>query len=302
MKRTNLLQILLFSVILLCGTACSDEEHFSPFKETMMAGEESTLEIPMTRSNWYISSVTSLTGSFVGDMNDGPLQLEGMGTINLRWGSITREKENALTVHLEDNLDGEERGLIITLTSKLGMYSEELIIRQKACDGYRLKSIVYSVESDDGKREMQPRPFGIVYNNRTGSEQTSIWPYYNMPIEYQFISFDYSAFQWMTEEVWVDFPSNIVNGEIEFGEKCRFTRYLQRIDSELKEKSFEVKIAPFKQTYISANVRYMHLQVSYTMTLTNINNNREKVIKGKLLKDYPFNCTISTETNELPEE
>ena len=96
MKRTNLFQLLLFSTfILLCGTACDngEDERLSPMKKVIMEGNNNSVEIIMSRTNWKIVSLTSLDG-----WNQLASGLEGFGTIYFDWGSITRDKEDALTI------------------------------------------------------------------------------------------------------------------------------------------------------------------------------------------------------------
>ena len=66
------------------------------------------------------------------DENGYPLKLEGMGTVRFHWGSITRDKAKSLTIQLNDNFAGEERRLILKLSSEQGLYSEQIFIRQKS--------------------------------------------------------------------------------------------------------------------------------------------------------------------------
>lgn len=57
MKTTDLFQSILLFALFLCGlTACndSDEIRLSPFQETTVKGEASTLQIDLTRGDWRI--------------------------------------------------------------------------------------------------------------------------------------------------------------------------------------------------------------------------------------------------------
>lgn len=70
MKTTDLFQSILLFALFLCGlTACndSDEIRLSPFQETTVKGEASTLQIDLTRGDWRITSITTPWG----DLNDG---------------------------------------------------------------------------------------------------------------------------------------------------------------------------------------------------------------------------------------
>lgn len=63
MKTTDLFQSILLFALFLCGlTACndSDEIRLSPFQETTVKGEASTLQIDLTRGDWRITSITTM--------------------------------------------------------------------------------------------------------------------------------------------------------------------------------------------------------------------------------------------------
>lgn len=65
MKTTDLFQPILLFALFLCGlTACndSDEIRLSPFQETTVKGEASTLQIDLTRGDWRITSITTPWG------------------------------------------------------------------------------------------------------------------------------------------------------------------------------------------------------------------------------------------------
>lgn len=87
--------------------------------------------------------------------------LEGFGTIYFDWGSITRDKEDALTIQANENLEDEERGLIINLSTSSGLYTEQIIVQQNPGDKYEIKSITYSLEEGDGEFWMDSRPMAL---------------------------------------------------------------------------------------------------------------------------------------------
>ena len=110
MKRTNVLQALIFSIVILFGgTACdnANDERFSSTEEFTVEGYASSIEIPMTRTNWIVASVMYPDGGIMTDENGYPLKLEGMGTVRFHWGSITRDKAKSLTIQLNDNFAGK---------------------------------------------------------------------------------------------------------------------------------------------------------------------------------------------------
>lgn len=303
MKTANLLRLLLCSAILLfCGTACDDEdERLSTIQEMVMEGDANSIEIPMNRNSWIVSSVTFLDGITITNIDlDQPLKLEGMGSARFHWGRLIRDKANALTVELDDNFDNGERGIIINIGTTGGLYNEQITIRQKQCTNfYQIESIVYSLREGDGIREDGTEPWGITWINKsTATEETQkvyLFPFYNVPVEY---SFKYevaeSPHQWVNPEGdynYVDMPVNIVDGEIIFEEeKQKYTTYgVYR--NELHEKSFEMEMVPMKRNNYRADVYCKHLQVSYVLTLSRPGNDTKKIISGKLVKRYPYACS-----------
>lgn len=308
MKLSHLPQLLLFSaIILICGTACDDsDERISTMEEIVMEGDNNSMEIPMTRTNWNITSVTTLDGwSQLVDENNRPLKLEGLGTTRFNWGSLTREREDALTIQTEENLENEERGLIIYLSTNTGLYKEQIIVRQKPGDKYEIKSIVYSLEDDDEERNNGARPYGANVSNYSKKPSTfGVFPYWNMPEEYEFSCPDNLAFYLLKGEApLVDAPE-IVDGKIQLtGQKVKFSYYLHQYDSKFKNTKVEVELAPMKQTKIRGYVSYVWNRMTYTVTLANVRTHQEKVIKGKLIKTFPeFHTHPQLEVTDLPAE
>lgn len=150
MKTTDLFQSILLFALFLCGlTACndSDEIRLSPFQETTVKGEASTLQIDLTRGDWRITSITTPWGDLMMDGNKLP-QLEGTGSLHYKWWDLERDTDSHLILHFKDNFDlGESRSLIINLEMKTGLYKEQIIIHQEPCTNfYQIESIEYSVE------------------------------------------------------------------------------------------------------------------------------------------------------------
>ena len=105
------------------------------------------------------------------------------------------------------------------------------------------------------------------------------------------------------ESRYVDMPGNIVDGQIIFEqEKQKYTdRGMYR--GELKDISFEMDMVGMKQNRYQADIYYKTLQVSYTMTLSRPGSDTKKIITGKLLKNYPYDCSpIRHEVSDLPPE
>ncbi len=311
MKLTNALQTLLLSTIILFGgTACNNEndERISSTGEVLIEGEQNSIEIPMTRTNWKVTSVTYPDGGIMTDENGYPVQLEGMGTVRFHWGYIIRDKDDALTVQLEDNFEGRERGMIINLSTSKGLYSEQIVVRQKECTNfYRIESLVYTLEEGDGVQDIGTQPWGINWIDKsTDKEETrkmSLFPFYNAYVTYYF---EYDASEplqnWFPQEEssYVDMPEDVVNGKIIFEKEKRPFTYRGIYYSELKEVSFEMDLVTQKKNAYRADIYYKRLLVSYTLTLTRSGNDTRKVIRGKLSKEYPYDCSpIRHEVTDL---
>lgn len=171
MKTTELFQSILLFSLLLCGLAAcsdSDEIRLSPFQETTVKGEASTLQIDLTRGDWRITSITTPWGDLMMDGNKLP-QLEGTGSLHYKWWDLERDTDSHLILHFKDNFDlGESRSLIINLEMKTGFYKEQIIIHQEPCTNfYQLESIEYSVEEGDGVEEIEPQPWGVIIRDYT---------------------------------------------------------------------------------------------------------------------------------------
>ena len=315
MKRMNVLQMLIFSIVILfCGTACDNEndERFSSTEEFTVEGDANSIEIPMTRTNWIVASVMYPDGGIMTDENGYPLKLEGMGTVRFHWGSITRDKAKSLIIHLNDNFAGEERKLIIKLSTEQGLYSEQIFIQQKVCTNYyQIESISYYLDEFDGVREAGTEPWGITWIDRTGSgeeiKKTTVFPFYNAFTEYYFgtNTGEYPK-EWMNPEGksrLVDMPGSIVDGQIILEQEKQIYTDRGMYRGELKDISFEKDLVSMKQNRYYADVYYKALQVSYTMTLSRPGSDTKKIITGKLLKKYPYDCSpIQHAVSDLPPE
>lgn len=300
MKRTNALQVLIFSIVILfCGTACDNDEdnRLSSMEKVIMEGNNNSVEILMNRTNWEITSLTSLDG-----WNQLASGLEGLGTIHFDWGNITRDKGDALTLQVNENLEDYERGLIINLSTTAGIYKEQIIVRQKAGDRYEIKSIAYSLEEGDEERITQSRPYDQTGYNFT--ENTSIMhysPYFQMTEEYTFSSHDNESFKLLRdEEPLVDAPE-IVDGKLQITDmKIKYSQHTQTYDCKLKNKEVDVEVPPLSSARITGHILYKWNQITYTLTLTNVRTQEEKLIKGKLIKVFPYDhIRPQTEIGEL---
>lgn len=314
MKTVKTLQ-LFFSLALICFclAACDkDDESLATIKEITFEGDASTQEINMTRTNWSITSVNNLDGGYMYDVNNRPMCLEGLGTLNFLWGSIIRDKKDALIVKLDDNYEQKERALVINLKMNEGFYQESITIRQKKCTSfYKIESIVYTLnkEEGDGEKEIGNQTWKTMIEDYTSNggetEKTKLWPFYSYLTYYSFKSEIGSPYYWLDKNTdnQIDVPKCIENGKIILEDEKR--SYVDRIesDNDLKWKSFEVDMVNQKQNIYSAEIYFKHLQLSYTLTLSRSGTDAKRAVKGKITKTYPYDCSpIEHQVKELPVE
>ena len=295
----------LFCLLLLTGflAACSDEDgaRLSSLEETTLEGESSTVEIAVRRTNWHIAAVTTLEGgTMVGEGNQ-PLRLEHLGTLRLHWAEIIRDREDALTVRLDDNFYGWERGFIITLALNNGIYRENIVIRQKTCESfYEIESIEYSVGPGDGVTEGPTQRYGLTYIITTGNGEVrpmKSYPFMNISTRYAFKSESEEVSEkWINPEaLLVDMLQGIRDGVVVLEEgKCKYLseggQYIK--DKELREKSFDTEVMDGnKRNEYSATIYCKRLQVSYVLTLYRPGSDVRKVVRGKLIETYPYDCS-----------
>ena len=303
MKTTDLFQSILLFALFLCGlTACndSDEIRLSPFQETTVKGEASTLQIDLTRGDWRITSITTPWGDLMMDGNKLP-QLEGTGSLHYKWWDLERDTDSHLILHFKDNFDlGESRSLIINLEMKTGLYKEQIIIHQEPCTNfYQIESIEYSVEEGDGVKEAGTGPDKSTYKNENLGNTTDkhdYYPFINKWTEYAFIPDGHSDETFKSidpEKRSIYLPNHIEDGKIIMGQQLLFFinqgKYYK--EDELRYKHFEVDIVGMKWNIYTSTIYYKRLQVTFTATLSRPDSDTKKVLKGKFMQRYPYDCS-----------
>jgi hypothetical protein len=309
MKTLQLFRFIpLFALLLCTVTACSDDdnERLSSIQETTLEGDATTLQIDMSRSDWRIASVTDLDGySPIGSST----QLEELGTVYYGWATIKREKEKALTIEVEDNFYGTERGFIINLEMKSGFYKEQIIIHQKVCtSSLRLKSMVYSLEEGDGEKEIAGFKWSRIVNYRSDtSTEITLKPYEDGKTYCSFYSSETGAFSWVGEHIahTVVVPIKIENGEIILDDTIMLTysNHSTTLENKQKDVPFTFTLEPMKTNIYWGDIYYKELQVTYTLTIVNTDTHAERQFKGKFVRTYPYAYSeFHHDTKDLPEE
>ena len=62
-------------------------------------------------------------------------------------------------------------------------------------------------------------------------------------------------------------------------------------ENELRYKHFEVDIVGMKWNIYTSTIYYKRLQVTFTATLSRPGSDTKKVLKGKFMQRYPYDCS-----------
>lgn len=314
MKTTKpLLLLLSLTFTLCCLTACEkDNESLSSIKEAALEGEAPTLEISMNGNDWQIASVIDLYGQNMYDNDNKPMRLEDLGSLHFKWGTISRDKQDALAIALNDNFDEADRTFIINIELRTGLYKEQITIRQKQCQSfYLIESMIYTLEEGDGVKEARTRPWGFTYiDKRVDPGQTRTitynpihWAEVGYSFEYKATEFHHNWLNPQKEDRNVSIPKDIENGKITFEEEKQSYTDKSVYRNESMGKAYDVDMISWKRNRYSADLYYKQLQVTYTMTVSRPGSNARKTVKGKLIKEFPYDCSpIRVQVSELQED
>ena len=87
--------------------------------------------------------------------------------------------------------------------------------------------------------------------------------------------------------------NHIEDGKIIMGQQLLFFinqgKYYK--EDELRYKHFEVDIVGMKWNIYTSTIYYKRLQVTFTATLSRPGSDTKKVLKGKFMQRYPYDCS-----------
>jgi len=265
----------------------------SSIEEVTVEGENSTIDIQMTESDWVITGVYSINGQAITD-GSKPLQLEGLGTLDSHWFKITREELSSLKIDIFENFEDNHRGMIIKI--KKGSHTEEIKILQAISQGYKFKEIKYFLKEESTFNNNRGFP-ELIYNNYSDKESSvEMYPYRNTRETSYFKSESAGAFNWVSEEgVEVEVP-------ILSNEKYFYNSATTSHSNKLNDVTFTVIAPPGKQLKVTGEFKLKKQVFNYTLTLINNRTKEEKEIKGEWIIEAPISYSETLELNELPEE
>lgn len=293
MKTSGIIYALL-AMLTISLSACQDEDKGSIFPSQSkfnLEAEGEEIDIHFNNDKWQISAVINKNGDqrISGDIfspdgkmikENAPLELEGPGQLNAHWWhkgfTISRDKPNALTIKVKENLSGENFNFGIILQNEDG--TKEIVVNQKISQGYTFDKIEYYLQEDDKdslyfKRgihtfsseipgvTMTIRPFeGVIYNSS------------------HFEDDEIGIFLWLDEKsINVQVPQDIHNDKIILSEKkhnySEFTEtpYINNTET-------TIEIPTGYKCYFDLEWRIR--KVSYTLTLTNNRTKDKKIFKA----------------------
>ena len=171
---------------------------------------------------------------------------------------------------------------------------------QEPCTNfYQIESIEYSVEEGDGVKEAGTGPDKSTYKNENLGNTTDkhdYYPFINKWTEYAFIPDGHSDETFKSidpEKRSIYLPNHIEDGKIIMGQQLLFFinqgKYYK--EDELRYKHFEVDIVGMKWNIYTSTIYYKRLQVTFTATLSRPGSDTKKVLKGKFMQRYPYDCS-----------
>ena len=121
-------------------------------------------------------------------------------------------------------------------------------------------------------------------------------PFINKWTEYAFIPDGHSDETFKSidpEKRSIYLPNHIEDGKIIMGQQLLFFinqgKYYK--EDELRYKHFEVDIVGMKWNIYTSTIYYKRLQVTFTATLSRPGSDTKKVLKGKFMQRYPYDCS-----------
>ena len=158
--------------------------------------------------------------------------------------------------------------------------------------GNELKCRVMEVEGGTG-------PDKSTYKNENLGNTTDkhdYYPFINKWTEYAFIPDGHSDETFKSidpEKRSIYLPNHIEDGKIIMGQQLLFFinqgKYYK--EDELRYKHFEVDIVGMKWNIYTSTIYYKRLQVTFTATLSRPGSDTKKVLKGKFMQRYPYDCS-----------
>lgn len=299
--------ILAFGLLFLCvlgWTSCGGDDHFSivdPAHKTFEIACGQDFEIPVHSLSWQVESVKTVPeGELLTDRQGRPIALEGNGKVEASdgWLALSRDKADALTIHLKENFDRSAPRQFVICLNNNGR-RDYIIVTQKAAQAYRLVKTEYREIAEE--REIYRNNEGCSTITLENPTSETIWrPYgyiFKDVVESStFESDDYEAFGWTgQEELELTMPDLLIDEAIRWNGQCLYKQgattrpYLTPNDS-------KVKLPPYATYSFKGEITYCKRRCYYTFTIENQESGTEFEIRGIWTQIVPIvNHTILTD-------
>lgn len=264
--------------------------------------------ISFTNGDWEIAKVVNLDNdkSIFGDtysingeliQENHILQLDSLGKLKASWPgkgfSIIRKTPTSIELYLRENFT--DKDFVFNIVLESGNELRRIKVSQKPSQGYKIKSIKYTVVENDSDSIYVGR--GETYSfdiNASIPPKVTFHPFLNIFEFSHFESLEDAAFPWTkADSAMVEVPTKILNGKVlTSGENAPYSNELVEKPSKFEEEIAEVTV-PKGQSKFVVKIEYRKRRVTYTLHLISNRTKKDKIIKGKWIETAPTgNYTI----------
>lgn len=277
-NSTPLVWGLLF-LSLLGWTACDNDDHFSlvdPEVKTFEIACGQDFDIPVNSLSWQVESVKTLPdGQLLTDPEGRPLALEGNGKIEASngWLALSRDKADALTIHLKENFNRSAPRQFEICLNENGR-RDYITMTQRAAQAYRLVATRYEEMEEERDIYLSDRGCSPLILQNPGAEQ--VWRptgsiFKDVVESSEFTSDEYGAFDWMGEEApEISVPELLINDTIYWNNSVRYQEGLATVPYITDiERGNKLLLRPYATYYLSGKITYCKRRCRYTFTIEN---------------------------------
>lgn len=305
-KRNTLACGLLF-LSLLSWTACENDAPFSlvdPEVKTLQLRCGQDVEIPVNSLSWQVESVKMLPdGQLLTDLEGRPIALEGNGKIEASngWLALSRDKADALTIHLKENFNRAAPRQFEVCLNENGR-RDYIAVTQQAAQAYRLVATRYEEMEEERDIYVSDRGCSSLILENPGPE--AVWRscsgiFKDVVESSEFTSDAYGAFDWMGEEaVEIAAPELLINDTIYWNKRVIYKEGLTTLPY-IKdiEGGDRLLLRPYTTYYLTGQITYCKRRCRYTFTLENEDSGSRFDIEGYWTQIVPI-CSHTTFSDE----
>ncbi len=290
----------------LVWTSCAGDDRFSivdPTVKTLETTCGGDVEIPVNSLSWQIESVKAMPeGRLLTDREGRPMALEGNGKVEASdgWLALSRDKADALTLHLKENFDRSAPRQFEICLNENGRRDYIRVI-QKAAQAYRLVKTSYEELEEEREIYLSDRGCSSLILQNPGPE--AVWRpcsgiFKDVVESSEFTSDEYGAFDWMgEEEAEIAAPDLLIDDAIYWNKRVLYKEGLTAVpyikDIEAGNK---LLLRPYTTYYLTGQITYCKRRCRYTFTIENEDTGSRFDIHGYWTQIVPISShTISSD-------